>query len=70
MIGDANVIVAPDRITGNPIFRTLAFLGGGGFGAPVLADLVFVDTSRVKVKFSDAIMLASALLAVGGERWL
>ncbi|MBW1867159.1 MAG: hypothetical protein JRI38_05375, partial [Deltaproteobacteria bacterium] len=29
---------------------------GGGFGAPVLADLVFVDTSRVKVKFSDAII--------------
>jgi predicted methyltransferase MtxX (methanogen marker protein 4) len=27
----------------------------------VLADLVFVDTSRVKVKFSDAIILASAL---------
>jgi predicted methyltransferase MtxX (methanogen marker protein 4) len=28
----------------------------------VLADPVFVDTSRVKVKFSDAIMLASALV--------
>jgi len=61
-IGDANVIVAPDGITGNLIFRTLTFLGGGGgFGAPVLADMVFVDTSRVKVKFSDAIILASAL---------
>jgi len=35
---------------------------GSGFGAPVLADLVFVDTSRVKIKFSDAIMLASALV--------
>ena len=64
----ANVIVAPDGITGNLIFRTLTFLGGGGgFGAPVLADLVFVDTSRVKVKFSDAIMLASALVW-GAER--
>lgn len=61
-IGVANIIVAPDGITGNLIFRTLTFLGGGGgFGAPVLADLVFVDTSRAKVKFSDAIMLASAL---------
>ena len=58
----ANVIVAPDGITGNLIFRTLVFLGGGGgFGAPVLADMVFVDTSRAKVKFSDAITLASAL---------
>jgi len=62
-IKDANVLVAPDGITGNLIFRTLTFLGGGGgFGAPVLADLIFVDTSRVKVKFSDAIMLASALV--------
>ena len=67
-IGGANVIVAPDGITGNLIFRTLTFLGGGGgFGAPVFADLVFVDTSRVKVKFSDAIMLASALVW-GAER--
>ena len=61
-IRGANVIVAPDGIAGNLIFRTLTFLGGGGgFGAPILADPVFVDTSRVKVKFSDAIMLASAL---------
>ena len=68
-IRDANVLVAPDGITGNLIFRTLVFLGGGGgFGAPVLADLVFVDTSRVKVKFSDAIMLASALSCGGGGR--
>lgn len=68
-IRDANVIVAPDGITGNLIFRTLVFLGGGGgFGAPVLADLVFVDTSRAKVKFSDAIMLASALACDGGQR--
>jgi putative methanogen marker protein 4 len=67
-IGGANVLVAPDGITGNLIFRTLTFLGGGGgFGAPVLADLVFVDTSRMKVKFSDAIMLASALVW-GAER--
>jgi putative methanogen marker protein 4 len=67
-IKDANVIVAPDGITGNLIFRTLTFLGdGGGFGALVLADLVFVDTSRAKVKFSDAIMLASAL-SCGVER--
>nr|QNO47954.1 hypothetical protein DBNCDMDK_00042 [Methanosarcinales archaeon ANME-2c ERB4] len=68
-IRDANVIVAPDGITGNLIFRTLTFLGGGGgFGAPVLADPVFVDTSRMKVKFSDAIMLASALSCGGAER--
>ncbi len=61
-IGEANFIVAPDGISGNLIFRTLVFLGGGhGYGAPVLMDKVFVDTSRVKDDFARAIMLASAL---------
>ncbi|MEA1905486.1 MAG: methanogenesis marker protein Mmp4/MtxX [Euryarchaeota archaeon] len=61
-IKDANFIVAPDGITGNLIFRTLTFIGGGnGFGAPVLMEPVFVDTSRVKTNLSNAIMLASAL---------
>jgi len=61
-IGGANFIVAPDGISGNLIFRTLVFLGGGhGYGAPVLMDKVFVDTSRVKDDFAGAIMLASAL---------
>lgn len=61
-IGEANFIVAPDGISGNLIFRTLVFLGGGhGYGAPILMDKVFVDTSRVKDDFARAIMLASAL---------
>ncbi|MCX9012596.1 MAG: methanogenesis marker protein Mmp4/MtxX [Candidatus Methanoperedens sp.] len=61
-IREANFIVAPDGISGNLIFRTLVFLGGGhGYGAPVLMDKVFVDTSRVKEDSSRAIMLASAL---------
>jgi len=65
-IKDANFIVAPDGITGNLIFRTLTFLGGGnGFGAPVLMEPVFVDTSRVKTNLSNAIMLASALTWTG-----
>jgi putative methanogen marker protein 4 len=67
-IKDANFVVAPDGIAGNLIFRTLTFLGGGnGFGAPVLMEPVFVDTSRVKTNLSNAIMLASAL-AWTGER--
>ncbi|HIE30897.1 MAG TPA: methyltransferase [Methanosarcinales archaeon] len=65
-IKDANFLVAPDGITGNLIFRTLTFLGGGnGFGAPVLMKRVFVDTSRVKTNLSNAIMLASALAWTG-----
>lgn len=61
-VKEANFIIAPDGISGNLIFRTLVFLGGGhGYGAPVLMEKVFVDTSRVKVDIKGAIMLASAL---------
>ncbi len=61
-IKEANFIIAPDGISGNLIFRTLVFLGGGhGYGAPVLMDKVFVDTSRLKEDAARAIMLASAL---------
>ncbi len=62
-IKEANFIIAPDGISGNLIFRTLVFLGAGhGYGAPVLTDKVFVDTSRVKEDAVRAIMLASALV--------
>jgi len=61
-IKEANFIMAPDGISGNLIFRTLVFLGGGyGHGAPVLMEKVFVDTSRVGGHYTRAIMLASAL---------
>ncbi len=62
-IKQANFIIAPEGVSGNLIFRTLVFLGGGhGYGAPVLMDKVFVDTSRVKEDVARAIMLASALV--------
>jgi putative methanogen marker protein 4 len=62
-VQEANFIIAPDGISGNLIFRTLVFLGGGhGYGAPVLMEKVFVDTSRVKEDAARAIMLASALM--------
>ena len=65
-IKEANFILAPDGISGNLIFRTLVFLGGGdGVGAPVLMDdYVFVDTSRVGGHYTKAIMLASALVDI------
>lgn len=62
-IRDCSLIVAPDGISGNLIFRTLVFLGGGkGHGAPVVnIDKIFVDTSRASPDYSNAMMLAIAL---------
>ena len=60
----SNIIIAPDGISGNLIFRTLVFLGGGiGFGAPFLMDKVFVDTSRASDSYGRAIKFASALFS-------
>jgi putative methanogen marker protein 4 len=58
------VIIAPDGISGNLIFRTLIFLGGGhGHGAPVLnIRKIFVDTSRASPNYTNALMLAASLL--------
>ena len=62
-IVDRNLILAPDGISGNLIFRTLHFLGRGkALGAIVLnIDRVFIDTSRAKSSYVDSIALASAL---------
>ncbi len=70
-IKEANFILAPDGISGNLIFRTLVFLGGGdGIGAPVLMDdYVFVDTSRVGGHYTKAIMLASALVNINNTNY-
>lgn len=63
-VKDCNLIIGPDGISGNLIFRTLHFLGEGkALGAVVLnIDKVFVDTSRVKASYIDSIALASALV--------
>ncbi|MCL7416005.1 MAG: methanogenesis marker protein Mmp4/MtxX [ANME-2 cluster archaeon] len=61
-IGEVDFIIAPDGISGNLIFRTLVLVAGGyGYGAPVLMEKVFVDTSRVGGHYTKAIMMASAL---------
>ena len=61
---DCNMIIAPDGVSGNLIFRTLHFLGDGkALGAVVLnIDPVFVDTSRAKSSYVDSIAMASALV--------
>jgi len=58
------IIIAPDGISGNLVFRTLAFLGAGhGHGAPVVnIDKIFVDTSRAQQDYANALLLAAALL--------
>ncbi|WOF15472.1 phosphotransacetylase [Methanoplanus sp. FWC-SCC4] len=57
------IIIAPDGISGNLIFRTLALLGdGNAHGAPVLnIDRIFVDTSRANKDYSNAILIAESL---------
>ncbi len=49
-IKDADIIIAPDGITGNLIFRTLCYLGNGKeHGAPIAGlPFVIVDTSRAQ----------------------
>lgn len=62
----ANFIIAPDGVSGNLMFRTLAFLGKGrGYGA-YLAGIegVYVDTSRAgsAEDYVTAMMMAAALV--------
>ncbi len=63
-VRDCGVIIAPDGISGNLIFRTLIFLGSGrGHGAPVLnISRIFVDTSRATPDYANAVRLADSLL--------
>lgn len=62
-VGRCGVIIAPDGISGNLIFRTLTFLGkGAGHGAPVVnIDRIFVDTSRASLDYTSAVLLAASM---------
>lgn len=62
-IDNADILVAPDGITGNLMFRIMHFIGGlEAFGAPVVnSGKVFVDTSREKTDFADSIAVAMKL---------
>ena len=63
-IESCGLIIAPDGISGNLVFRTLVFLGGGyGHGAPVVnISRIFVDTSRASPNYANALLLAASLL--------
>jgi len=62
-VDHSDIIVAPDGITGNLMFRIMHFIGGlEAFGAPVVnTGKIFVDTSREKTDFSDSIAVAMKL---------
>ncbi|MCG7841107.1 MAG: methanogenesis marker protein Mmp4/MtxX [Methanomassiliicoccales archaeon] len=62
-----NLIIAPNGMTGNIIFRTMHLVDGCvSMGAPILnMDRIFVDTSRAKRCYTDSIALASALVVKG-----
>ena len=63
-VKSCGLIIAPDGITGNFIFRTLEYLGAGyGHGAPVVnIDTIFIDTSRSQQDYTPALVLAASLL--------
>jgi putative methanogen marker protein 4 len=62
-ISECDLLLAPDGVSGNLIFRSLHFLGGcKAFGAPVVnIDSVFLDTSRAKADFTESLLLAVGL---------
>ncbi|MFX0104292.1 MAG: methanogenesis marker protein Mmp4/MtxX [Candidatus Hodarchaeota archaeon] len=65
ILNEFNIIIAPDGISGNLIYRTLVHLGGGKAYGAIYMDLdrSIIDTSRVG-KLSEiygALLLAQAL---------
>ncbi|MHB8119145.1 MAG: methanogenesis marker protein Mmp4/MtxX [Methanothrix sp.] len=64
-----DIVIAPDGICGNLIFRTLLLLcGAQSYGAPVLMDQIFVDSSRARGSFDGPVMLASAMAGMREKR--
>ncbi|MFX1393316.1 MAG: methanogenesis marker protein Mmp4/MtxX [Promethearchaeota archaeon] len=62
----ANIIIAPDGISGNLIYRTLVHLGGGKAYGAIYMDMepIIIDTSRVGdlSEIYGALILALALI--------
>ncbi|UCE92214.1 MAG: hypothetical protein JSV90_03520 [Methanobacteriota archaeon] len=66
-VRERDLVVAPDGVVGNLMFRTLHFLGDGkSYGAPIVnLPRVFVDTSRAKEDYSGPVLLAAGLAHAG-----
>ena len=64
------LVIAPDGIAGNLVFRTLVYLGGGNaHGAPVTnIGPVFIDTSRASREYALPLGLAAALAVTRSSR--
>lgn len=62
-VRECDLVIAPDGVSGNLIFRSLHFIGEQrAYGAPVVnLRKVFVDTSRAKADFSDTVLFAAGL---------
>jgi putative methanogen marker protein 4 len=59
---DDDIVIAPEGVSGNLTFRTLLLLcGANSYGAPVLMDRIFIDSSRARGNFDGPVMLASSL---------
>jgi putative methanogen marker protein 4 len=57
-----DLLIAPEGISGNLVFRTLLLLcGAKALGAPVMMDEIFVDSSRSRGDYTGPVVLASAL---------
>jgi putative methanogen marker protein 4 len=57
-----NIVIAPEGVSGNLIFRTLLLLcKAQSYGAPVLMDQIFIDSSRARGSFDGPVMLASCM---------
>ncbi len=66
-VRDRDLILAPDGVAGNLMFRTLHFVcAGRSYGAPIVnLSEVFVDTSRAKMDFTGPVLLAAGLAQLG-----
>ncbi len=64
-----DIVIAPEGISGNLIFRTLLLLcGARSLGAPVMMGEVFVDSSSARADFNGPVMLASAMVGMKEKR--
>lgn len=65
-----DIVIAPEGISGNLIFRTLMLLcGAQSYGAPVLwEEKIFIDSSRARSGFDGPVMLAGAMAGMRKEK--